>query len=49
MQDELLPPAQMRQLHKAVTARGAKDCTWVEFEDAGHMDAYEVAQQVCLP
>ncbi|KAK9811929.1 hypothetical protein WJX73_000425 [Symbiochloris irregularis] len=49
LQDELLPPAQMQQLYKAVTASGSKDCTWVEFEDAGHMDAYEVAQQEYWP
>ena len=46
VQDELLPPIMMRQLHEAVTAQGAESCTWVEFEGAGHMDAYEVAQAV---
>ena len=50
LQDEMLPPVMMRQLYTAVTAKGAESCTWVEFEDAGHMDAYEVAAQVmsCL-
>ena len=45
VQDELLPPVMMRQLYEAVTEEDAESCTWVEFEDAGHMDAYEVAAQ----
>lgn len=36
----------MRQLYERATAQGAESCTWVEFENAGHMDAYEVAKEV---
>lgn len=39
IQDEMVPAALMRRLHKA--QRSTK-CTWVEFPRARHMDAYDV-------
>ena len=48
-QDELLPPVQMRQLYEVMSRSDARDCTWVEFPYATHMDAYEVAQQQYWP
>ena len=47
MQDELLPPSQMRELKAAVP--DPKLCTWVEFPYAGHMDAYELARTEYWP
>lgn len=47
MQDELLPPSQMRELRAAVP--DPKRCTWVEFPYAGHMDAYELARTEYWP
>lgn len=39
MQDEMLPPEQMRQLYNSISSSG--NATWAEFPQAGHMDAYE--------
>ena len=47
LQDELLPPSQMRDLRHAVA--NPKTCTWVEFPYAGHMDAYELARTEYWP
>ncbi|KAK9838633.1 hypothetical protein WJX74_000226 [Apatococcus lobatus] len=47
LQDELLPPSQMRELRAA--APDPKRCTWVEFPYAGHMDAYELARTEYWP
>ena len=46
VQDEMLPPIMMRQLFQAAEAAKRSSVTWVEFEDAHHMDAYFVAQHV---
>ena len=37
LQDEMLPPSQMRELYEIAKAAGAKDLTWVDFEEAHHM------------
>ena len=37
MQDEMLPPAQMRELYEIAKAAGAQDLTWEEFPGAHHM------------
>ena len=37
MQDEMLPPQQMRELYTIAKDAGAKDVTWVDFADAHHM------------
>ena len=37
-QDEMVPPIQMRELHRLQRARS---CKLVEFPDAHHMDAYD--------
>ena len=42
----MLPPEQMRQLFHAVETAKRTSVTWVQFEDAHHMDAYFVAQHV---
>eukprot|EP00891_Asterochloris_glomerata_P001904 jgi/Astpho2/1904/Aster-00423 len=39
LQDEMLPPEQMRQLYNSISSSG--NATWAEFPQAGHMDAYE--------
>ena len=44
----MLPPEQMRRLFEAVKDAKQSPVTWVEFEDAHHMDAYFVAQHVSL-
>lgn len=38
-QDEMVPPSQMHELHKA---HKAKDCQVLEIPAAHHMDAYDV-------
>ena len=37
MQDEMLPPVQMRELYDIAKRAGAKDLTWVQFDYAHHM------------
>ena len=38
LQDEMVPPIQMHELHRLQRARS---CKLVEFPDAHHMDAYD--------
>lgn len=33
----MLPPEQMRELYDIAKGAGAKDVTWVDFEEAHHM------------
>jgi len=37
VQDEMLPPEQMRELFDIAKRSGAKDLTWVQFDYAHHM------------
>jgi fermentation-respiration switch protein FrsA (DUF1100 family) len=46
MQDEMVPFKQMQRLHHAVRTQR---CTWVEFPDASHMDAYETNKEMYWP
>ena len=41
-QDEMVPPKQMFELHRI---QKAKSCKLIEFPEAHHMDAYDVAPQ----
>jgi hypothetical protein len=46
MQDEMVPFKQMQRLHQAVRTQR---CTWVEFPDAQHMDAYVTNRELYWP
>ncbi len=46
LQDEMVPFSQMQALHQAAPSQS---CSWEEFPDATHMDAYDANAELYWP
>ena len=49
VQDEMLPPAQMRQLFDAVKEAGSMSAVWTEFPNGNHMESFDICRAQYWP